>query len=197
MDADKKKTFLKQTKKSSPSGENIKKQKENFCKLSSKNMDRLFSQRGLSQEHIEELKASMDRSEPVIAKKGHKGEKFVVTGGKQKPSGIFVSEESLGKTPEERIDKAALPTSNTAEFETKVELLRDQILVKSKIKEQPHFEKVDLEGKKRSGGGYQIITDGGYKKEAIGNKDPKYPTLEKEKGLVKASEQKKSQTQKR
>ena len=40
-----------------------------------------------------------------------------------------MSEKSLGKIPNERIDKGALSHSNSAEYETTVELKKDQNLI--------------------------------------------------------------------
>lgn len=143
--------------------------------LSSKNFKKLMMHRGLKKEEISTLKASFDRSKKISARHAKKGETFIVTHGKQNASGVFVSDESLGKTPNERIDKGSLPASNTAEYETRVSLDRDQDLVYGKIAPQPAFQKTDPEYRQRNGGGTQIITDGGYRKGAIRNTDSKYP----------------------
>lgn len=143
--------------------------------LSSKNFDKLMKQRGLSKSEISSLKVSSDRSEKMQTRHAKKGEKFVLTHGEQNASGIFASKKSLGKTPEKRIDKGALPHSNSAKYETKVTLDKNQNLVYGKIAPQSKFQKMDPKQTSRNGGGTQIITDGGYKSGAVRNLDPKYP----------------------
>ena len=96
------------------------------AKLSSKNFDKLMQQRGLSDDAIKDLKKSSVQGTSMEARHAKAGEKFVTTHGMESSSGVFVSEKSLGKTPSERIDKGALPHSNTAEYETTVELLEMQ-----------------------------------------------------------------------
>lgn len=144
-------------------------------KLSSKNFDKLMKQRGLSKEDRSSLKNSFDRSQPMQVRHGQKGEKFTVTHGTQSSSGVFVSEKSLGKTPGQRIDKGALPNCNSAKYETRVVLDKNQNLIYGKIASQPKFQKLDQKQQPRKGGGTQVITDGGYKSGAIRNSDTKYP----------------------
>ena len=148
---------------------------EEKVKLSSKNFDKLMEQRGLSKKDIESLKASNDRSSQMQVRHAKAGEQFITTHGTERSSGIFVSEKSLGKTPNARIDKGALPHSNTAEYETKVELSRNQNLVYGKIAPQSKFSKMDPNQIPRNGGEEQVITDGGYNSGAVRNKDTKYP----------------------
>ncbi len=150
---------------------------EKKAKLSSKNFDKLMKQRGINKEDAIALKSSFDRSRPMQVRHAKKGEKFTVTHGTQNSSGIFVSKKSLGKTAEKRIDKGALPHTNSAKFETKVVLDKNQNLVYGKIAPQSKFQKLDPKQKSRSGGGTQVITDGGYKSGAIRNNDTKYPVL--------------------
>lgn len=144
-------------------------------KLSSKNFDKLMKQRGLSKEDIDNLKASSQSGSSMQTRHAKAGEKFITTHGEKRCSGVFVSEKPLGKTPSERIDKGALPHSNTAEFETTVELSRDQNLVYGTIAPQTKFSKMDPSQAPRTGGGEQVITDGGYNSGAIINRDSKYP----------------------
>lgn len=144
-------------------------------KLSSKNFDKLMSQRGLSKNDIHNLKASSQAGKSMQTRHAKAGEEFITTHGNERCSGIFVSEKSLGRTPLERIDKGALPHSNTAEFETTIELSRDQNLVYGTIAPQTKFSKMDPSQAPRTGGGEQVITDGGYNTGAIINRDPKYP----------------------
>ena len=145
------------------------------AKLSSKNFDKLMQQRGLSDDAIKDLKKSSVQGTSMEARHAKAGEKFVTTHGTESSSGVFVSEKSLGKTPSERIDKGALPHSNTAEYETTVELGKNQNLVYGKIAPQSKFSKMDPNQQPRNGGGEQVITDGGYRTGAVVNKDAKYP----------------------
>lgn len=144
-------------------------------KLSSKNFDKLMQQRGLSKKDSSSLKASFDRSNPMQVRHAKKGEQFTVTHGTQNASGVFVSKGSLGKTPDKRINKGALPNSNSAKYETKVALEKNQNLIYGKIAPQSKFQKMDPKQTPRKGGGTQVITDGGYKKGAIRNNDTKFP----------------------
>ena len=162
------------------------------AKLSSKNFDKLMTQRGLTKKEISTLKASFDRSVNMEVRRAKKGEKFVVTHGEQKASGVFVSKESLGNTPEKRIDRGSLPHSNPAKYETVVKLDRDQNLIYGKIAPQPDFQKKDPKHIARNGGGTQVITDGGYKKGAIVNSDSKYPIPSESKSLTKSQSFKQS-----
>ena len=147
------------------------------AKLSSKNFDKLMQQRGLSDEAIKDLKKASVQGTSLEARHAKAGEKFVTTHGTESSSGVFVSEKSLGETPGERIDKGALPHSNSAEYETTVELGKDQNLVYGKIAPQSKFSKMDPKQQPRNGGGEQVITDGGYRTGAVVNKDAKYPVL--------------------
>ena len=134
-----------------------------------------MKQRGLSKKDTAALKASSDRSSKMQVRHAKKGESFVVTHGEQNASGVFVSKKSLGKTPEKRIDKGSLPHSNSAKYETRVTLDKNQNLVYGKIAPQSKFQKMDPKQTPRKGGGTQVITDGGYKSGAVRNSDPKYP----------------------
>lgn len=162
-------------------------------KFSSKNFDKLMIQRGLSQEEISSLKASMEQGQPMEARHAKKGEKFITTHGVERSSGVFVSEKSLGTTPEERIDNGALPHSNTAEFETRVELSQDQDLVYGKIAPQSKFSKMDIRQIPRRGGGEQVITNGGYTAGAVINRDTKYPVPAKSSFQQRSAEHKQTQ----
>lgn len=149
---------------------------EKRTKLSSKNFDKLMAERGLSKDDAASLKASNQQGSSMEVRHAKAGEKFVTTHGTERSSGVFVSEKSLGDTPSERIDKGALPHSNSAEYETTVELSRDQNIVYGKIAPQSKFSKMDPAQAPRSGGAEQVITDGGYNTGAVTNRDPKYPT---------------------
>lgn len=145
------------------------------AKMSSKNFYKLMKQRGLNDKQIAEAKDSFKDSKGMKTRHAKQGEKFVVTHGDQSASGVYVSKKSLGSTPEKRINKGALPPSNKATYETKVELAKDQNIVYGKIAPQQKFKDADPGHARRKGGGQQVITDGGYKSGAIRNKDPKYP----------------------
>ena len=145
------------------------------AKLSSKNFDKLMAERGLSKDDAASLKASNQQGSSMEVRHAKAGEKFVTTHGTERSSGVFVSEKSLGDTPSERIDKGALPHSNSAEYETTVELSRDQNIVYGKIAPQSKFSKMDPAQAPRSGGAEQVITDGGYNTGAVINRDSKYP----------------------
>lgn len=159
-------------------------------KLNSKNFDKLMKQRGLSKQARNELKKSNVQGAEMQVRHAKAGEKFVTTHGMERSSGIFVSEKSLGKTPEERIDNGSLPHSNTAEYETKVELTRNQNVVYGKIAAQSKFEKMDPKKQPRNGGGEQIITNGGYNSGAIRTSDTKYPVPAKQAIMQRANEHK-------
>lgn len=148
---------------------------EKRAKLSSKNFDKLMAERGLSKDDAASLKASNQQGSSMEVRHAKAGEKFVTTHGIERSSGIFVSKKSLGDTPSERIDKGALPHSNSAEYETMVELYRDQNIVYGKIAPQSKFSKMDPAQAPRSGCAEQVITDGGYNTGAVINRDSKYP----------------------
>lgn len=146
-------------------------------KLSSKNFDKLMEMRGLPKDDIVSLKASNQLESRMEVRHAKAGEKFVTTHGTERSSGVFVTEKSLGNTPSERINRGALPHSNTAEYETIVELSSDQNIVYGTVAPQTKFSKMDPAQVPRSGGARQIITNGGYKTGAVNNRDPKYPAL--------------------
>jgi hypothetical protein len=167
------------------------------AKLSSKNFDKLMAERGLSKDDITSLKASNQSGSSMEVRHAKAGEKFVTTHGTERSSGVFVSEKSLGNTPSERIDRGALPYSNSAEYETTVELARDQNLVYGKIAPQTKFSKMDPAQVPRSGGAEQVITDGGYNSGAVTNRDPKYPAPASYDFQKRAQEYKNSHTAKK
>lgn len=159
-------------------------------KLNSKNFDKLMKQRGLSKQARTDLKNSNLQGVKLHVRHAKVGEQFITTHGTERSSGVFVSERSLGSIPGERINKGALPHSNTAEFETKVELARDQNIVYGKIAPQSKFSKMDPKQQPRNGGGEQVITDGGYNFGAVRTKDPKYPVPAEQSIMQRANEHK-------
>lgn len=144
-------------------------------KLSSKNFQKLMKQRGLKNDDIKTLQASVTKGKALSVRHAKAGENVIITHGTQNASGIFVSEKSLGKTDKERIDRGSLPSSNSAKYETKAQLDKDQNIVYGEIAPQGKFQKMDPKSLPRNGGGEQIITDGGYRTGAVRNVDPKYP----------------------
>lgn len=159
-------------------------------KLNSKNFDKLMKQRALSKQERNELKKSNVQGAEMQVRHAKAGEQFVTTHGMERSSGIFVSEKSLGKTPGERINNGALPHSNTAEYETKVVLTRNQNVVYGKIAAQSKFEKMDPKQQLRNGGEEQVITDGGYNSGAVRTNDTKYPVPAKQTIMQRAKEHK-------
>lgn len=162
------------------------------AKLSPKNFDRLMEERGLPEADRKALSTSMDKKTMTV-RHAKAGEEFVTTHGTENSSGIFVSKKSLGATSSERIDKGALPHSNTADYETKVILAKDQNLVSGTIAPQSKFSKMDPKQQPRTGGGQQTITDGGYKSGAVINWDSKYPTKANDAFIQRANQYKNSQ----
>lgn len=167
---------------------------EKRTKLSSKNFKKLMQQRGLKKEDIKTLQESSTRGKSLSVRHAKAGEKVVITHGTQNASGVFVSEKSLGRTPQERIDRGSLPVSNSAKYETKAQLDKDQNVIYGEIAPQRKFQKMDSKSLPRNGGGEQVITDGGYRSGAVRNVDPKYPVPVKTDYAKKAQQFRQSQT---
>lgn len=70
-----------------------------------------------------------------------------------------------------------MPYTNTAEFETTVELGRDQNLIIGEIAPQSKFSMMDPEQQPREGGAIQVVTDGGYQNGEVINRDAKFPAV--------------------
>ena len=141
------------------------------AKMNSKNFRKLMTARNLSKTDTKNMWNSFSHSTktPVMARHAKKGENFKVTSGKNGASGNFVSKKPLGKNPSQKINKGALPPTNSATKQTNVKLAKDQNLVYGKIAPQKQFQKADPKGMPRKGGGMQTITNGGYKNGAIKN----------------------------
>lgn len=149
------------------------------AKLSSKNFDKLMSYRGIEGENANALKQSFSKwsseeksakrkKQDVKVKHARAGEAFKITSTKgKKASGIFVSKRSLGRTPEERINRGSLPSVNKANVEKNVYLAKSQNTITGKIAPQNAFRKADRKRIPRDGGGTQTITDGGYRTGAV------------------------------
>lgn len=74
---------------------------------------------------------------------------------------------SAGATPAERINNLALPPNNTALVESQVKLTRSQILLEGKVAPQSEGALIADDGIPRTGGGWQVVTDGGKYTNAI------------------------------
>lgn len=147
------------------------------AKLNNAGFNKLMDSRGLSQEASSDLKNSFSSNNRMEVRHAHAGERFVTTHGTERSSVMFVSKGSLGNTPANRINNGALPHTNTAEFETTVELGRDQNLIIGEIAPQSKFSMMDPEQQLRNGGAIQVVTDGGYQNGAVINRDAKFPAV--------------------
>ena len=137
-----------------------------YTELSANDVKNILESRGLDTNQVENLINSFDG--PIYSRIGYKGETFFVTESKQgSASGIFVTRESAGSTAADRINKLALPPNNTAAVETPVQLGKTQILLEGKVAPQPDWSLIANDGIERSGGAWQVVTDGGIYKNAI------------------------------
>jgi RHS repeat-associated protein len=122
--------------------------------ISRKNAARLLRGRGLSEKEARNIVNSFEGQ--IYMSKGKRGDVFVITeSGPGTASGVFVTRDFAGETPSERVRNLALPSSNTAEREGLVELTRSQTLLEGRVAPQPAW------GADRTGGGWQVVTDGG------------------------------------
>ena len=147
-------------------------------KINSKNLQKLMKKRGLSQFDTTQLKKSFAKWDGqnnhkggnVTARHAKANEKYVITQTKgESASGVFVSKKSLGNSPQERIDKGALPPSNKANQEKRVALGKNQNVISGKIAQQPSFKDQDTAHGERRGGGKQVVTAGGFSTGAVKN----------------------------
>lgn len=86
------------------------------AKLNNAGFNKLMDSRGISQEARSDLKNSFSSNSRMEVRHAHAGERFVTTHGIERSSGVFVSKESLGNTPADRINNGALPHTNTADL---------------------------------------------------------------------------------
>ena len=147
------------------------------AKLNNAAFNKLMDNRGISQEARSNLKNSFSSNSRMEVRHAHAGERFVTTHGIERSSGVFVSKGSLGSSPADRINNGALPHTNTAEYETTIELGRDQDLIIGKIAPQSKFSMMDPDQQPRNGGAIQVVTDGGYENGAVINRDAKFPAV--------------------
>jgi hypothetical protein len=120
----------------------------------------LLENRGFSSSDIANLRQTVDG--PLIARHGVSGEGFILTEtAPGTASGRFVTFGSAGETPEIRRSVLALPPNNLGLVESSVFLARPQILLEGRVAPQPTF------GAYATGGGLQVITDGGFRNGAL------------------------------
>ena len=127
---------------------------KNLTPISRKNARRLLESRGLSPRQAREITDSFQGQ--IHVSQGKAGDVFVITESRPgSASGAFVTRDFAGNTPSDRVGNLALPPSNTAESEALVELTRPQTLLEGRVAPQPSW------GPDRTGGGWQVVTDGG------------------------------------
>lgn len=166
-------------------------------KMNSHNYDKLMQERGVNPEKAKETKESFskwspenndkskDSSDEVTVRHARPGEKVNVMHSKGKPaSGEYVTKDKIEKmTPEERIRDFSLPSVNKADSYNPA-YLKKQDVIEGKAAPQKKFEGND--NIPRTGGGKQIVTDGGYRKnpykDGTANNNGKNPYID---GAVK------------
>ena len=140
--------------------------KMTYTKLSEVEVSQILSDRGLDNLAIRDMIDSFDG--PIYARHGNPGEVFTITESSLgDASGVFVTRGSAGTTPADRINNLALPPNNTAVVERTVELTRTQLLLEGKVAGQGEWALIANDGILRTGGGWQVITDGGKYTGAI------------------------------
>lgn len=121
---------------------------------------RLLQERGLPSNVISEVRASFDGQ--VFARHGLPGDSLLITeAATGRASGIYATREAAGTTPDIRRQVLALPPRNSALVENPVLLARPQILLEGVVAPQPTF------GPYATGGGWQVVTDGGFRTGAL------------------------------
>ena len=154
---------------------------QRLTKLNSHNYDKLAQARGLDSESAKGTKESFAkwsteakpgaentdkslRNHSVLTRHAPDGEKMNITGNKPgngcEPSGVFVA-KGFPKSADMRQKDFALPPSNKAEAVRPVELARPQNIMVGQTGPQKRFENGEDDITK-TGGGRQIVTDGGF-----------------------------------
>lgn len=137
-----------------------------YTELSNAEVVDILKTRGLDEEAINDLLTSFDG--PIYKRIGYEGETFTITESKVgDASGVFVTRGSAGSTPTERINNLALPPNNSALIESQVELTRNQILLEGKVAPQKEWALIANDGIPRTGGAWQVVTDGGKYSNSI------------------------------
>ena len=122
---------------------------------------RLLLARGLKPDDARSVVASFEGK--IYMSKGKPGDVFVITEASPgTASGFYVTRDFAGDTAADRARNLALPPTNTAEHEGIVELTRPQTLLEGRVAPQPDW------GADRTGGGWQVVTDGGSHTGAVG-----------------------------
>ena len=139
---------------------------DKYTELSESEMRIILSDRGLDDTAVQDMIDSFDG--PIYSREGNLGEVFTITEASAgDASGIFVTRGSAGATLAERINNLALPPNNTALVESQMQLTRSQILLEGKVAAQPEWALIADDGISRTGGGWQVVTDGGKYTGAI------------------------------
>ena len=137
-----------------------------YTELSNAEVADILKTRGLDEVAINDLLTSFDG--PIYKRIGYEGEIFTITESKVgDASGVFVTRGSAESTPTERINNLALPPNNSASIESQVELTRAQILLEGKVAPQREWALIANDGIPRTGGAWQVVTDGGKYSNAI------------------------------
>jgi hypothetical protein len=138
-------------------------------KINSHGFQKMMSGRGVSKIDTKSTWDSFEKSKksPAMVRHAKKGESYKITYGNNMASGNYVSQKSGGNTPSKRIDKLALPSSNSATHQANVKLARNQNVVYGKVAAQPGFQKADPNKMPRRGGATQTLTDGGFSNKAV------------------------------
>lgn len=169
---------------------------QRLTKLNSHNYDKLAQTRGLDSESAKGTKESFAKWSPeakpgaensdeslrnhsVLTRHAPEGEKANITGNKpgdgREPSGVFVA-KGFSENADKRQEDFALPPSNKAETVRPVELARPQNIMVGQVGPQKQFE--NGEGDiPRTGGGRQIVTDGGFGGRDVNGDGVKEPAL--------------------
>uniref|UniRef100_UPI0005B522CB hypothetical protein n=1 Tax=Yersinia wautersii TaxID=1341643 RepID=UPI0005B522CB len=122
--------------------------------LSRNSARKLLKSRGLNKQIQHDTINSFDGQ--IYVSRGKKGDVFTIT--EHVPgsaSQVYVTRESSGATSGERRSALALPPNNSASYEGKIALTRDQVLLEGKVAPQLQW------GADKTGGGWQIVTAGG------------------------------------
>ena len=139
---------------------------DKYTELSESEVRKILSDRGLNDTAVQDMIDSFDGS--IYSREGNPGEVFTITEASYgDASGVFVTRGSAGATPAERINNLALPPNNTALVESQVKLTRSQILLEGKVAPQSEWALIADDGIPRTGGGWQVVTDGGKYTNAI------------------------------
>lgn len=138
--------------------------KMTYTKLSESEVRQILSDRGLDDSAIQDMIDSFDG--PIY--QGNMGDVFTITESSPgDASGVFVTRGSAGATATDRINNLALPPNNSAAVDRTVELSRAQLLLEGNVAPQSEWALIANDGILRTGGGWQVITDGGKYTGAI------------------------------